>query len=64
VEETRKKEDMKHKEEVNNRQKTVFKEMSLVEQEPPPAVKQEVESVQEEEVPKIREKKESKLKKK
>lgn len=54
---------MKHKEEVNNRQKTVFKEMGLVEQEPPPTVKQE-EVLQEEEMPKIKEKKEFKQKKK
>ena len=54
---------MKHKEEVNNRQKIVFKEIGLVEQEPPPSVKQE-EVVQEEEVPKVREKREPKHKKK
>lgn len=63
VEETRKKEDMKHKEEVNSRQKLVFKEMSLVEQEPPPTVKQE-EVIEEEEVPKVKERREPKHKKK
>ena len=53
---------MKHKEEVNNRQKIVFKEIGLVEQEPPPSVKQE--EVVQEEVPKVQEKREPKHKKK